>query len=81
MEPESEQGPANTPVLLVDRVTEPVGVMKVPGEESVTVTLQVPAVLMLTVESHVMLIVVERLLMVILVVASGFEAAWFASPA
>jgi hypothetical protein len=39
--PDSVHAPLNVPVWLVARLTVPVGVMNVPGEVSVTVTLHV----------------------------------------
>ena len=55
-----------TPVSL--RATVPVGVMNVPGELSVTVTLHVEPWLITTGVAHVRVVVVARLLMAILVV-------------
>ena len=45
--------PANVPLPAVVRTTTPVGVMTVPGEWSVTVTVQLVATPMVAGESHV----------------------------
>lgn len=54
------QGPLKVPVLLVVRLNEPVGVMKLPGEESETVTVHDDAVPTVTGELHETVVKVWR---------------------
>jgi hypothetical protein len=66
--PDSVHVPPKVPVWLVARPTVPVGVMKVPGELSVTVTLHVDKDPTLMGEVQLILVVVDLGLTVILVV-------------
>jgi hypothetical protein len=72
--------PPNVPLPLVVSVTMPVGVMNVPGDVSVTVTMQVVATPMIAFELQE--IEEDRDLMVTftMAVAFGFAAKWPASP-
>jgi hypothetical protein len=60
--------PLNVPVLLVVSANVPVGVMKVPGDVSATVMLQVEAEPTLTGEVQLIVVVVARLFTTILAV-------------
>jgi hypothetical protein len=66
--PDSVHAPLKVPVLLVARPTVPAGVMNVPGDVSVTVTLHVDAVAMVTGDAQLMLVVVVLGLTTMLVV-------------
>lgn len=66
--PDSVHGPLKVPVLFEARPTVPAGVMKVPGELSVTVTLQVDAVATVTGDVQLMLVAVDLGLTAMLVV-------------
>jgi hypothetical protein len=57
--PDSVHAPLKVPVLLVARPTVPAGVMKAPGEMSVTVTVHVDAVATVTGDEQLMLVVVD----------------------
>jgi hypothetical protein len=66
--PESVHAPLKVPVLLVARPTVPVGVMKAPAEESVTVTVHADAVATVIGDVQLMLVVVALGLTTMLVV-------------
>jgi len=77
--PDKVQGdPTKVPVLLVVKVTVPVGVLAVPGDVSVTVAVHVPACPVLSVAGQASVVVVARLLTVTL--ALPVLVAWVASP-
>lgn len=58
--PDSVQGPLKVPVLLVLRLNEPVGLMKLLGEESDTITVQDDVVPTVTGELHETVVKVWR---------------------
>lgn len=66
--PDSAHGPLKVPVLLEARPTVPAGVMKVPGEVSVTVTVQLDAVATVMGDVQLTLVVVVLGLTIMLVV-------------
>jgi hypothetical protein len=66
--PASVQAPPKVPVWLVARPTVPVGVMNVPGEVSVTVTVHEAAVPTVTEEVQLIVVEVARGLTTMLVV-------------
>jgi hypothetical protein len=86
--PARAQDPPKLPVLLVARAKVPEGVMAVPGEVSVTVTLQVDDCPMFTGEVQLIVVEVTRLLTTMLVVplliacdeSPGYDAVTAAVP-
>lgn len=66
--------PVNVPLPLVTRTTTPVGVMNVPGEWSVTVTVQVVATPIVAGETHANEDVSDLTVTAMVAVAFGFAA-------
>lgn len=72
--PLNAQVPAKVPLPVVARTTTPVGVMNVPGEWSVTVTVQLVAAPIVAGESQVNEDVSDLTVTVTVAVAFGFAA-------
>jgi hypothetical protein len=72
--------PPKLPLPVVVRVTTPVGVVGVPGETSVTVTVQVIATPLVAEDAHDIVDDRDLTFTFTVVVAFGLAARWVASP-
>ena len=72
--------PVNVPLPLVVSITSPVGVMNVPGELSVTVTVQMVAAPIVPGDSQFNADVSDLAVTVIVAVAFGLAGEWAGSP-
>lgn len=78
--PARVQGPVKVPLPLVVSVTVPVGVLYVPGELSVTVTVHVTASPIIADEAQDIVEDIVRTFTFTVAVAFGLAALWAASP-
>ena len=72
--------PVNVPLPLVVSITSPVGVMNVPGELSVTVTVQMVAAPIVPGDSQFKEDVSDLAVTIIMAVAFGLAGEWVGSP-